>query len=114
MQRAGKHRDLLNFAWERPDNIDAFHRHELAELMEADLRLATHKLSADRLVRLRHDRLRLDLIVRTQLLQHRDDVGPAGAARIRDGFRRKQRLLQRISRSDVGARRAGAYRNVDA
>src|SRR6266853_270513 len=114
MDRAGKHRQVLKVSRKRPDDVDALHGQEFAQLMETDLGFAAHDLVADRNIGPGDGCLRLYLIVHAELLEHADQIGAARAFRVADGFRREQRFLERVGGVDVRPRRAGAHRNPDS
>ena len=79
MQCAGKHRDLLKLRRQRPNDVDAFHGDELAQLMEADLGLAAGDHLAGWLA-LGHLDLGLERVGNAETLEQGPQMKAAGAA----------------------------------
>ena len=103
----GKHRDLLQFVRQRTDDVDAFHRLQFADLLEADLGLAARDDLADRRGRESSAPCPSSSRLDAELVEHLGrDIDAAGAVGIGDGLRGQQRALERIGRGDIRLRRA--------
>jgi hypothetical protein len=109
----GEHGDLLQLGRQRPDEIDAWHGTQFADLLEADFRLAAGDDGGNRFA-LDHPALRLDLIgdaeTPEQLGRH---VDAAGAVGIGDRSRVEQCALERVDRADLRLGRARADHHAD-
>src|SRR5512145_76097 len=104
--------DSLHRSGQRPDDVDARHRLELAKLLHAELRIAGGDDRPDWAFLHHHA---LHLARDTEVLQQLHEIYAACAdLRMRDRARRDERALQSLDRADVRFARAGAHRNADA
>ena len=110
----GEDRNPLNLVWQWTHVVDACHGKQLADLLKANLRIASRHDGADPLA----DN---PLGLGSQLLRDSESwkelggkVGPAGARRICNGPGLEQRAHQGIDRADIRFRGALAHGHPDA
>src|SRR5262249_34329578 len=95
-----------------PDIIRSGHADHDVGLLNADLKVAARQIVGDGTAGC-ENRLGLQLLREAELLDPLCDICAAAAARIADGFGRKQRRLVRFHRADVGLGRAGPPRKPE-
>lgn len=109
----GEEDALLHFIGQGADEFQLLERQQFADLLEADVRIATqhhgaHSLAEDA------GGLALHLLGHAQAReQFVGQVGAAGAGRVGNGFGVQQGLPERVHGSDVGLGRALAHAHSD-
>src|SRR5204862_6257357 len=109
----GEYRDLLPFGRQRPDDVDALDRYQLADLLEADFGVAMRDNLADRRGR---DLPGLALHFLGEAESRKQlgaDIDAAGAVGIGDRLRRLEGARERIDGADVRPQCAGLDRDAD-
>ena len=108
---------VLDFLRQRADQRHAFHRHDLADLVDAEFGFAADDEIGD-MAALLELGLRLDLVGDAELHQQLVDIDAARAAARRidigDRLGREQRLLELVDRADVRLGRALLHHHADA
>ena len=109
----GEHRRLLDLRWQDADDVDTRHRHQRAQRLHSEFRLAACDDGSHGIGR-NHPRLAFHLFDDAQAVKH--DVGEIYAARavgVGDRSRFKHRSPERVQRTDVRLRCPGAHRDAD-
>ena len=97
-----EHRDFLHFRRQRCHMIYAGHGKQLADLLEADFRLAARDHGADSLTASDKPAFTHHLVGYSQaLIKLRGKIVAAYAGGVRDGLRLQKRAFQRVDRADV-------------
>src|SRR4029079_11929560 len=97
------------------DDLNTRDRHELADLLHTEFRLAPRDNVADGCWRLRNHELPLHRLHDTEPLQHGREIEAAHPALgMCDRFGGEKRALKRFRRTDLGLRSAPAHRKPDA